>query len=89
MHLKKYLLNVPNLTIRHENIFESDVSDATRIYVFLLSHSTNRFFAGKDFPGVRVVSRAFSIVDRTPIETIRLQPEEDKFNKHVAYVYEL
>ena len=86
--LRKFAARAHNVEIRRENIFEADVSNATKIYAFLLPDLTDKFFSDRTFSGVRIVSRAFQIRGRKPKETFRITPHDIWYGGHLAYVYE-
>ena len=86
IRVKSKLLRMQNISCRQENIFSADLSDATRIYTFLLPGIMNKiFFPGIALPHTRLISRGFPILNRTPLQTI-LFP--DKLLNRPLYVYE-
>ena len=89
MQVRKFLTRTTNVEIRRENIFTAEMSDATKIYAFLLQDLTDKFFSAGRFPGVRVVSRAYQISRATPVEIFRITPHDIWYGGHLAYVYEL
>jgi predicted RNA methylase len=89
MRLRKFFTRAQNVEIRQENIFSTDISDATKIYAFLLQDLTDKFFNENELRGVRVVSRAFRINRAKPKEIIRVTPHDISYGGHLAYVYDL
>jgi SAM-dependent methyltransferase len=84
--LKKILFRAKNVEIRRGNIFDTDLTDATRIYVFLLPE-VMRDIAPK-LTAKRVVSRAFSIPGRNAAREFILKEAPDgPWNTFTVYVY--
>ncbi len=84
--IKKYLFRAENIQIRHENIFKTDLSGATKIYVFLLPE-VMRDIAPKLYAPY-VVSRAFEIPGRTATREFILKDEpEGPWNTFTVYIY--
>ena len=86
---KRFAGSPSNATFRRENFYMSDLSNATRIYAYLLSKVMTRLFAERTHPGLRIVSRAFKIKGREPLETITLSKREGFHGEHELHVYEL
>jgi predicted RNA methylase len=84
--LTKFILRVKNIEIRRENFFESDFSDATRMYVFLMPEVM--IDIAPRLKAARIVSRAFEIPGRTPREKFILKEAPlDRWNTFTTYVY--
>jgi SAM-dependent methyltransferase len=84
--IKKFLFRAKNVEIRRENIFDTDLTDATRIYVFLLPEVMNDIAPKLHAP--RIVSRAFEIPGRTPEREFILREEPPgPWNTFTVYVY--
>ena len=81
--------NSTNVSFRRENFYQTDLRNATRIYAYLLSGIMERLFSSREQPGLRIVSRAFFIKGRTPIETIALSGRAGSHGQHQLHVYEL
>ena len=82
--------NPVNLTLRRENFYRSDLSDATRIYAYLLTGIIEKLFAGeKKYPGVRLVSRAFRLPGQEAAAVVELSPTKGWHGEHLLHVYEL
>jgi hypothetical protein len=86
---KKFAGNPANVTFRRENFFTTNLSDATRLYAYLLPKAMERLFSDTPHPGLRVASRAFHIKRREPIETIELSAKKGWHNQHLLHIYEL
>lgn len=62
------------------NLFESDVSDATVVFLYLLPHLNLRLrprLLQQLQPGARIVSHQFDMGDWAPDLTLRLEPSEE------------
>ena len=81
--------NPVNIFFRRENFYRTDLSDATRVYAYLLSSVMEKLFATRDQKGLRIVSRAFFIKGRTPLCTITLTEKVGNHGQHQLHVYEL
>ncbi len=79
-----------NVELRRGDIFKSDFSDATRVFVFLLPRVMGRIFESTPSfsHDLRLVSRAFQMPDESPTETARISAKDGWFGEHLAYVYE-
>ena len=97
--IRQRILGLKNISFRRENIFNANFSDATIIYAFLLTAVMDRLFAddsthraapaaNNSLHHIRLVSRAFKISGRTPIETIELQGVINICGEHQLHVYE-
>ena len=89
--LKQKFKRVHNISFHRENIFYAKISDATRIYAFLLPDIMDKLFSNPRniTSGVRLVSRAFPVKGREPGSTIELSATKGIWNEHLLYVYEL
>lgn len=70
------------VTFRHQNIFESDFSDGTVVYVYLLPHVNKRLrpMLWKQLkPGTRVLSLDFDMEDWEPEQVIYVPTPEAEF----------
>jgi ribosomal protein L11 methylase PrmA len=70
------------VTFRHQNIFESDFSDATVVYVYLLPHVNKRLrpmLWNQLKPGTRVLSLDFDMEDWQPEQVIYVPTPEAEF----------
>ena len=86
---KKFAGSPANATFRRENFFATDLSDATRVYAYLLPKAMECLFSDTPHPDVRIASRAFHIKRREPVETIELSKKKGWHNQHLLHVYEL
>lgn len=85
--VKKFILRIPNVEIRRQNIFAADFQDATRIYVFLLPEVMRDIAPKLNAP--RIVSRAFEIPGRTATSEFILKDAPlDAWNTFTVYVYD-
>ncbi len=90
LNMKRRITGVNNVSFRHENIFETDFSDATHIYAFLLPHLIDRLFSStKEISGARLASRAYPITNRIPEQVVELAKETGTWNENRLYVYKL
>lgn len=88
--LRRWWAGTPsNATFRRENFYTTDFNDATRVYAYLLSKVMTKLFAERTQPGLRIVSRAFRIKGREPLETIELTTRKGWHGEHELHVYEL
>mgnify|MGYP001582040933 FL=1 len=87
--LRKRLSQSQNLTFRRENFYESDFSDATRVYGYLLSKINDKLFPPGQYPGVRFVSRAFTLSHHTPVATVELSKKRGLHSEHLLHIYEI
>lgn len=81
--------NPKNVRFRRADLYETDVSEATKIYVFLLSSMLNKLLPSleRDFKGT-LVSRAFPFAKKDPARGTRVGSRKGLYNQHVLYVYE-
>lgn len=92
---KQWMLDVPNISFRREDILDTDLYDATRVYTFLLPELMTRLFskehnaAPRCTLGARVVSRAFAISDFAPLEMVELPNSNNTFGENRLYIYAL
>jgi hypothetical protein len=86
VRIKKVLLRTKNIEILRKNIFDTDFTDATRIYVFLLPE-VMRDIAPK-LIAPHIVSRAFEIPGRIAEREFILKDAPDgPWNTYTVYVY--
>lgn len=84
--MKKILFRASNVEIRRENIFDTNLSDATRIFVFLLPEVMRDIAPRLTAP--RIVSRAFEIPGRNPAREFTLKEAPDgPWNTFTVYIY--
>lgn len=68
------------LTFRQDNLFESDISAATVVLIYLLPHLNLRLRSRLQTqlcPGSRLVSHMFDMGDWLPDQTVRLEGSEE------------
>lgn len=86
MLAKKFIVRADNIEIRRENIFETDFSNATRIFVFLLPEVMRDIAPILSAP--RIVSRAFEIPRRhASREFVLKDAPPGPGNTYTVYVY--
>lgn len=85
---RAFVARTPHVSFRCEDAVRSDFGDATKIYVYLFSS-----FIGKVLPQIdaspsltRLVSRAYTIPDRAPVETMAIDTPR-ACNKHLLHLY--
>jgi SAM-dependent methyltransferase len=82
----KLLLRTKNVEVRRGNIFNANISDATRIFVFLLPEVMRDVKPMLKAP--RIVSRAFEIPHRYAQQEFKLrEAPEGPGNTYTVYIY--
>lgn len=69
------------IDLRHENFYDSDVSPATVVALYLLPHLNLRLrprLWQQLQPGTRIVSHQFDMGDWPPEQTVKLSPSEEE-----------
>lgn len=72
---KFYTRNYKNIKIKRENIFKTDISDATHIFLYLYPKVINKLINNireQCKPGTRIVSCDFELTNITPTKIIKL-----------------
>ena len=90
---KRATLGLKNISFLRENIFETDFSNATRIYAFLLPELMYKLFAPDtnkiiSSHRMRLVSRAFKVRGRESTKTIALPNVKNTCGEQELHVYE-
>ena len=86
---KFYTRNHHNIKIKRENIFATNLSDATHVYLYLYPEVMNKLlpiFRKKCKPGTRIVSCDFEFANYRPLEIIPIQDVGQKRGKKL-FVY--
>ncbi|MBD2114722.1 MULTISPECIES: SAM-dependent methyltransferase [Cyanophyceae] len=68
------------LAFRQENLFETDLRDATVVFIYLLPHLNLRLrprLQAQLQPGSRIVTHMFDMGDWAPHRTLHLHPSEE------------
>lgn len=68
------------LTFQQENLFETDLRNATVVFIYLLPHLNLRLrsrLQAQLQPGSRIVTHMFDMGDWAPHRTLHLQPSEE------------
>lgn len=68
------------ITLRHENLYDTDVRSATVVYLYLLPHLNRRLRPRLQHqlrPGSRVISHQFDMGDWKPTKWVKLSPSEE------------
>ncbi|MDO8514263.1 MAG: class I SAM-dependent methyltransferase [bacterium] len=81
--------NPSNVSFRCKDFFDVNFSEATCIYSYLLPQTVNALFSRRNLTGVRLISRAFPLYNRTPTEVIRLSQKDGSHGEHLLYAYKL
>ena len=82
--------NLPNLTLKQENLFNTDISKADKVFVYLFPHMVTALlprFKQELKPGAKVISLDFPITDYEPTEVIDLTDRHFRLSKHI-YIYQ-
>lgn len=82
--------NLSNVEFRMENLFTTDISSATKLYVYLLNPVMRRLLPKVrcECPFVRVVSLAFVFPDVQPSAVVTLSEQPGRHGEHLLYVYD-
>jgi SAM-dependent methyltransferase len=84
--IKKFVLRTHNVEIRHEDFFNVDFSDATRVFVFLLPEIMRDIAPKLQAP--RIVSRAFEIPRiKAAQEFVLKDAPASPGNTYTVYIY--
>ncbi|HBD24901.1 MAG: hypothetical protein A2566_00930 [Candidatus Zambryskibacteria bacterium RIFOXYD1_FULL_40_13] len=73
---KFYIRKYKNISIKRENIYKTDIHDATHIFLYLYPKVVDRIFVNilkQCKPGTKIVSCDFELIDVTPTEIINLE----------------
>ena len=79
-----YSRKFKNITIKREDIFKTNIADATHIFVYLYPKVVSKLIVNikeQCKPGTRIVSCDFEIENFTPIQTIELNKSENARGK--------
>lgn len=88
--LRAYLSGNPrNVVFRRENFYATPLTEATKIYGYLLNSVMNKLLPKleSEFHG-RMASRAFTFREKSPSETIVLSEKKGSHGEHMLYLYE-
>lgn len=83
--------NIPNITLRREDIFKTDISDATHFFLYLYPKVISKLIhkiKKECRSGTRIVSCDFEIADIQPKEIIKIKSENSKRGERL-FVYEI
>jgi len=82
--------STPNVHFRWGNFFHTDLSNATKIYAYLLSSVMDALLPQfeQQLKGTRIASRAFKFSKKSPAETVQLSEKPGSHNQHMLYVYD-
>jgi SAM-dependent methyltransferase len=78
-----------NATFVRADIFDTDFSDATRIYAYLMTKPLNDLYTQNKFAKVRLVSRAFKLAGRNADAIVELTKKPGVHGEHLLHVYDL
>jgi hypothetical protein len=79
------------INIRRENIFKTNISDATHIFLYLYPKAVNKLIYNiktQCVPGTRIVSCDFEIKSCKPLDIVYLENERSKICKKL-FIYSL
>jgi hypothetical protein len=85
--VRKFLLGNKNISIRRQNLFNADFSDATKVYIYMLPEFMKKL--SPQFPHARVASRAFKLSGKDPWSVVTLLDYPGIWNEDKLYIYEL
>lgn len=87
---KHFRGNPRNLTFRRANFFDTDLSDATKIYGYLFTGVMDALLpkCERELTKARFASRAFQFSKKTPTEVVRLSEKPGWHDQHLLYVYD-
>ena len=87
---KKIRGNLHNVSFRCEDFFKTDLTDATRVYAYLLPKTLNTLFPDTHVSGKKLlVSRAYQLSSRRPMTKVELSKTPGSHGEHLLYVYEI
>lgn len=79
-----------NVSFLRQDIFQTDLSPATKIYAYLVPSLMNALLRKieEEARGARMVSYAFQFKDRTPLRTVFLSQSKNRRESTRLYIYE-
>lgn len=88
--LRWFFAGMPrNVSLVRGDMFTTNFSDATHLFVFLLPGPMSALFPpGRTLGHIRLVSRAFPLTWRPATRTVAIDARPGSFGEHMLYIYD-